>query len=305
MMLRLFSAIAVICLVSGPVLAEQRQSLGWGRMLNNDFLGDAQDRWRTSSYVMSHIRGPEWQGILPDQPGALLEYRLRAEIIAPETLRGPRSNDRAYVGALSFGVHTHWGQPNWQASAGLDVVAIGPQTGLDGVQDWFHETINQPLLGANVIANQVENAVHLTALAELGFPLRPAPNVEIRPFVEAQTGVEGLVRAGVDFRFGEPGNGALDVRDTVTGQRYRAISQEAYGWEYTAGADVAYVADSAYFPAGFGTDYNDTRWRARLGLHWQGKKNMTFFYGATYLSEEYVGQSEGQVVGSIKFNFRF
>jgi len=28
-------------------------------------------------------------------------------------------------------------------------------------------------------------------------------------------------------------------------------------------------------------------------------------YGVTYLSEEYVGQPEGQVVGSIKLNLNF
>jgi len=78
--------------------------LGYGRIFNNDYFGDNEDRWRSGSYAYSIVRGPEWQGRAPTAFGAVLEYRLRSEIIAPSTLSGSGSNDRAYVGALSAGL---------------------------------------------------------------------------------------------------------------------------------------------------------------------------------------------------------
>ena len=45
-----------------PIAAQaqtpERQFLGWGRLFNNDFLGDGQDRWRTGSYTISVLKGP-------------------------------------------------------------------------------------------------------------------------------------------------------------------------------------------------------------------------------------------------------
>ena len=40
-------------------------------------------------------------------------------------------------------------------------------------------------------------------------------------------------------------------------------------------------------------------------MFWQWADDVSFFYGATYLSEEFQGQGEGQVVGSLKVNFNF
>ena len=102
-----FTAALLACLAV-PAAAQERQTLGWGRLLTNDYIGDVGDRWRTSSYALSMMRGPDWTGELPDAFGELLELRFRAEIIAPETLRGARSGDRAYANALTLGLHTHW-----------------------------------------------------------------------------------------------------------------------------------------------------------------------------------------------------
>ncbi|PWG17702.1 lipid A-modifier LpxR family protein [Salibaculum griseiflavum] len=296
---------ALLLALSLPAAAQERETLGWGRILNNDFLGDGKDRWRSSSYGVSLVRGPGWSGDLPGRAGQILEYRLRGEIIAPRALNGPQSDDRAYAGMLSVGLHTHWARHGVEASMGVDIIATGPQTGWTDAQDWFHDLVNQPRPSPSVIANQVPDGIHPTATVELGYPVALSARTEARPFIEAQYGLEDLVRVGVDFRLGELGDGALDLRDPTTGQRYRAVTQDRGGWEWVAGADVALVGDSMLFPAGFGTQTRDSRWRLRLGSHWQGGKDVTFFYGATYLSEEYVGQPEGQVVGSIKLNFKF
>ena len=44
--------------------AQDRVTLGWGRLLTNDLLGDGRDRWRTGSYTLSRVRGPAWGGSL-------------------------------------------------------------------------------------------------------------------------------------------------------------------------------------------------------------------------------------------------
>ena len=62
----------VLCLLAlsplaAPVAAraEDQVALGWGRLFNNDFLADMQDRWHTGSYSVSQMRGLHWRGTLP------------------------------------------------------------------------------------------------------------------------------------------------------------------------------------------------------------------------------------------------
>src|SRR5688572_4566335 len=86
-----------------PAIAQERETLGFGRLFTNDFFGDGLDRWRSGSYSFSIIRGLGWNGVLPERFGELIEYRLRSEIIAPGRLNGAGSDDRPYVGAATLG----------------------------------------------------------------------------------------------------------------------------------------------------------------------------------------------------------
>jgi len=296
---------ALVALLSTAVAAQDRQTLGWGRLLSNDVLGDGKDRWRTSSYMLSLVRGPDWTGARPETPGAILEYRLRAEIIAPRYLTGPGSDDRAFVGALSAGLHSHWRQGGWEMSLGLDLVALGPQTGLDELQSGFHDLFDVAGASEFVIANQAADGLFPTALAEAAWPVTLAPSASLRPFIEGQIGVEDLVRGGADLLIGEAGQGALKLRDPVTGHLLHAVMQDERGWSLALGADIAAIGDSAYFPAEFGTQASRTRWRVRAGGHWQDGARTSAFYGLTWLSPEFDGQPEGQLVGSVKLNFNF
>ena len=70
------------------------------------------------------------------------------------------------------------------------------------------------------------------------------------------------------------------------------------------GADMAKVFDSVYLPESRGYELTDSRNRARLGFHWQGKKN-AFFYGVAWLGEEFESQRESQVTGAIRFDVKF
>jgi len=291
--------LAIALFAAAPAAAQGFETLGFGRLFNNDRIGDGGDKWRTGSYQFSVIRGREWTGDLPDRPFDLHEFRLRSEIIAP---RGT-TEDRPYVGALSAGVHTHFLLGPVNTSVGADVTAFGPQTAVSDLQEAFHEVFSIP--DPNGVDTQLENAVHFSGTAEMNMPLRIAEQVTIRPFAEAQAGVETLARVGADVIVGQVGHGDLLLRDNVTGQLIRGIEGDVLGFGLVAGADWAYVDSSEYLPEERGVNPLDSRYRLRAGFHWQMAQEISFFYGATYLSEEFEGQDGGQVLGGLKLNFNF
>ncbi|MEP3346940.1 MAG: lipid A-modifier LpxR family protein [Litoreibacter sp.] len=287
---------------TGAAMAEGRQSLGWGSLFNNDALGDDHDRWRSASLVVSHVRGEEWNGTRPDRFGALIEYRFRVEMITPENVATPNASDRLYVGALSFGAHTHFQKGAVEMSLGLDVVVVGPQTNVDQLQDSLHGLLSSS--GVNVDGSQVDNAIYPTLTFEAGREFNFGGNGKIRPFVELQAGAETLARVGADVTFGGFGRGALLLRDSPTGQLYTGVAGErALGLSMILGGDIAYVADSQYLDTP-GIVPEDMRARLRAGLHQQFRKG-SLFYGVTYLSEEFESQPEGQLVGSISASLNF
>ncbi len=289
-------------LPSVSVQAEERVTLGWGRLFTNDALGDGDDRWRTGSYTLSRVRGPSWSGRLPDRAGEILEFRFRAEIIAPENLITAAPGDRRYAGALSFGVHTHFTLGQAEASVGGDLVVIGPQTGLGSFQKAAHDLLN--IAEPQVLGNQISNRIAPTLTGEVARSFRLGTNVTVRPFLEAQAGVESLVRAGGDIVIGSAWDGALMLRDPVTGQRYTGIASTGSGISFTFGADIARVFDSKYLPSGGAAELSDERTRVRAGVEWQGER-ADVFYGLTYLGPEFDGQPDGQLTGSLRVNFDF
>lgn len=284
-----------------PAAAQDRSTLGFGRLFVNDALGDARDRWQTGSYSFSYLRGPTWGGSLTTGFGEVLEFRARGSIIAPEDLADPAPGDRRYAGTVALGLHTHFALGRAEARVGLDLVAIGPQTGLGRFQQWVHDIFALP---EPDLSDQIGNRLMPTLSAEVGRSFALGAAASVRPFIEAQAGAESFVRAGADLTFGQFGEGALMIREPVTGQRYAGI-RGTHGRGFTAllGADVARVFDSAYLPDA-GTPPEDIRTRVRAGLHWQGER-VDVFYGVTWLSEEFGSQSEGQVVGALRVNVQF
>lgn len=283
-------------------VSEGRTTIGEGRLFNNDYLGDGKDRWHTGSYTYSNIRALEgYTGT--EAFGDLIEYRLRLGVIAPSR-RSSAPGDRPYAGTLSFGAHTHFDMSGTQVSLGGDLVAIGPQTGLSKFQLKFHDIfgLDNPPYVDEQLANQI--FVNGAAAASRRYDL--SETMTLRPFVEAQAGTEDLLRIGGDLIFGTVAQDDLLLRDVVTGQLYRSTEKAGVsGMSYLVGADVASVFDSRYLPSDVGYAVSETRARARAGVFWQLGDDVSFFYGATYLSEEFEGQSEGQVIGSLKVNFNF
>lgn len=304
-MIRLIAA-AGLCLLSNvtAVQAAERELIGYGRLINNDFLGDTQDRWRTGSVASSRVWGPSWTGQLPEGFGQILEVRLNAQFIAPDNLVAPAVGDRPYAASLSLGLHTHFRKGMTDFAVGADLVFTGPQTGLDDLQDGLHDALGVAGPSDATLAGQIDNGVYPTLVLEAGRDFAISETLQLRPFVEARWGDETLVRAGADLMFGGLGQGELLVRDPVTGQRYRAVAQPIFGYGLVLGADIAHVADSVYLPTARGMTISDARSRVRAGLHWQGDSS-SVFYGVTWLGEEFQGQGSGQLVGSVHLNLDF
>lgn len=299
----LLAAGILVAALAGPALAEDRVTLGWGRLFTNDAIGDADDRWRTGAYTVSRVRGYNWSGDLPKQMGDILEFRARAETIAPANLSKPDKGDRRYAALLSFGMHSHHDWRGNEVSLGADLVFSGPQTGISAFQDFIHELLDMPK--PQVAGNQVGNAVYPTLVAELGRSVALGDNATFRAFVEAQAGLETFVRVGGDLVIGRLGQDDLMLRDPGTGQRYRAVEgTRDQAFSLVVGGDVAQVFDSNLLPSGEAATLAQNRSRLRAGVHWQGKK-ASAFYGLSYLGREFEEQPQGQVVGALNLNLKF
>lgn len=299
----LLALLAVLTLSTAPASAQdERVTLGWGRLFTNDVFGDTRDRWRTGSYTLSRVRGSEWLGHLPATPGDILEFRAVGETIAPADLVSPDPDDRRYVGSLTFGLHTHFDWQGFDTSLGANLVITGPQSGASNLQARIHDLVGLP--EPQVFGDQIGDNFFPTAVAEISRRIA-LPQGELRPFIEAQAGVEDFVRVGADLSFGGYTREALMLRDGPTGQRYRAVAgSRIEGFSVTVGGDIARVYDSAYFVVGDAAQFEDTRSRARAGIHWQGERS-EMFYGLTWLGKEFTTQPDTQVVGSINLRVKF
>lgn len=270
------------------VNAQNIVQLGYGRLVNNDFLGDFKDRGQTGSYVSSRIYGKAWGEALPTRAGEILEFRVQADIKAPENLVNAAAGDRPFAGSVSLGLHTHYEQRGIEIAMGSELVAVGPNTRLDQFQTALHDALGVAPPSQSTRDAQVGNKIYPGVVVEFGKPFALGSRSQVRPFVEARAGVETLVRAGVDFEIGRMTRGDLMVRDGITGQRYRTmgLGSGSGGVSFVVGFDTAVVSESAYLPSSQGLVLTDRRDRVRAGMHWQRKKGHGFV-GITYLGREF------------------
>jgi hypothetical protein len=302
----LIAVLAALPMMAGSLAtAEERVTLGWGRIFTNDQIGDGKDRWRTGSYTVSKLRGPSWQGHAAHGFGDILELRGHAGVIAPANLTTPAANDRRYAGVLSFGLNTHFGWQGAEVDLGAELALTGPRSGIGSFQKWFHNQAGMVPPSAAVLDAQIGNRLHPGLNAEIGRTYGLGDTFRLRPFAEARLGLESLVRVGGDITIGRFGQGGLLLRDVTTGQRYRGIEgTRTEGLSLTLGGDLAHVFDSALLPSGGAVTAEKDRYCLRAGLQWQGKR-ASAFYGVSYLSREFVQQPEGQLVGALSLNLRF
>lgn len=305
----IFSAIAAVLAFltfTAPLTAGDRVTLGFGRLMHNDQIGDAHDRWRSGSGVVSWMRGPAGTSSRPAVFGELIEYRWAGAVIAPASLTNPAAGDRPFAGIFSFGLHTHFTDGPFEGSVGVDLVATGPQTGMAGLQSGLHDLLGERQASPAVLAGQIPNAIHPTALVEAALPLRFSERLTLRPFIEAQAGIENFVRVGGDLLIGRAWQQGVFLRDTTSGLFYQSLRGAAPGpgLSLLVGADTAYVFSSALLPAARGYQPTPLRNRVRLGLHLQGQK-VSIFYGLAWLGREFEAQPEGQLVGALRIDVKF
>ena len=302
----LMASLVVASAAIAPVAnAQDRVTLGWGRSFSNDQIGDGSDRWRSGSYTVSRVRGPSWNGYQSAAFGDVLELRGMASVIAPMNLTTPALTDRRYAGVLSLGLATHFGWQGSEVALGSELAMTGPRTGIGSFQKWFHNLAGITPPSAGVLGAQIGTRLYPGLNGEMGRTFTYGTSVQARPFVEARAGIETLVRIGGDITIGHLGRDDLMLRDTTTGQRFRAVEGgRDEGFSLTLGGDMARVFDSALLPSGGAAIASDDSYRLRAGLHWQGKRASTF-YGVTYLSPEFEQQPEGQVVGALSLHLRF
>ena len=287
-------------------LAEDKQKkhyIGYGRLITNDVFGDGKDRWRTGSFSSSRIWGPKWLGQLPHEFTEVIEVRFLGEIIAPSDLSGKGGIDRPFVGHLGFGLHSHFQRKGLEYSVGVGASVLGKQTGLDKFQSDFHKALNEKVASELVLSSQIGDQVLFGPLAEVAKTVPGGDEVHIRPFFEAYSTAETLARLGADIYFGNGFSNSLYIRDQVTGQRYRTIgaSEEKFG--FSIGGDIGHVSKSAFFDGAESTMLH-RRLRFRTGLHW-GQNSKQGFAGLTWLSKEFSGQPEGQILGSVRLILKF
>lgn len=282
--------------------ADRRDYVGTSRVFNNDFLGDGQDRWRTGSYQWSLTWG-EFGEKAPDRPFALMEYRLRAEILAPENLaRTTAFPDRPYAGVIGVGAFTHMERAGYNISFGGELAFVGPATGLGRFQRWIHERLS--IQTPQMLADQLPDRVYPTVQAEVSRDVDIGAGI-LRPFAEVQAGLETYARVGMDAVIGRNLSQNFFLRDPITGHLLTNVRHsDAPSWGLLIGGDVAYVHRSNLLPTSRGYQVKSQRTRLRAGVVREAKGG-GLFYGITYLGPEFDSQREGQVTGSLHLRFDF
>jgi hypothetical protein len=288
----------------GSVFPTFGNFVGVSRLFNNDFIGDGNDRWRTGSYEVSMTFGKDVQERgMPNAPFELMQYRLRAEILAPEDLSRKKAfPDRPYAGVLGLGAFTHYQQGAYNISFGGELAMTGPGTGLGRFQTWAHDRLG--VQAPQMLGRQLPNKVHPTIQGEISRDVALGQSL-IRPFAEAQAGLETYARVGVDTVFGKNVSKNFFLRDPVTGHlmtNVRHSDDASFG--FFMGGDVAFVQSSQLLPQHRGYTVQAMRPRARTGFVYEGE-NASLFYGLTWLGKEFKGQKTGQVTGSLNVKVNF
>jgi Outer membrane protein LpxR len=305
----ILAVVTTLALIAAPATAQERVTLGLGRLFTNDALGDGQDRWQTGGYVASWMRGGAGTVSLPERFGELMEYRFSTRIIAPEDLSTPAPGDRRYAGIMSFGAYTHFTRGGFDFTAGSEVVVVGPATGLDAFQADVHDIFGIAGPSAAVRGAQIGTALYPALSFEVARPIAldvgGVGGAVLRPFVQMRGGDETYARIGADLLFGPNFTSGVLARDETTGLVYQTIGRvPGQGLSFLLGADTAKVLSSAWLPASGGYTLTPMRNRVRAGMSWQGE-TVGLFYGATWLGPEFSAQPAGQVVGSMQMRIRF
>jgi hypothetical protein len=307
---RLALGLAAALALAAPAMAEKPGGwgyLGWSSLINNDRIGDGDDRWQSGGSSYSFFFGPEGLAEAPAQWGRLLELRSRFQVISPDNYTAPAAWDRRAAGVITTTLNAHVEQRGFELSAGAGFAFTGPQTGLIRFQNFIHRLtpVNDPMVPDAVQAAQIADAIYPTLQGEAARRFRLSDHATLRPFVEAQVGVESLARVGADLFIGPAFDGGVLVRDGTSGFAYRGLGAGARpSVSLVIGADTARVFSSALLPAADGYRLTPMRHRVRAGMMIEGER-LTLFQGIAWLGPEFAAQPKGQVTGVFQIRLRF
>lgn len=300
---RIAGIFLALALSTGAVSA-QNVLIGRAAALNNDYLGDNEDRWQTASYSSTWMFSSSIQarnmGI-----GPRFELRARGQIVTPQRLNAaPRAGDRPYAGYAGVAGFSHYEFGNVDVIAGAELGLLGPSNGIGNLHVSLHD-----ILGENEPqgwATQVSDKFVFTPVVEAGYSFGgQGGSIMVRPFVNAQMGLEDIVRAGVDVSIGINRDLAQPLRDMITGHRYPVRYDGGLQQIQLAfGVDVGSVQGSEFFPTGSLATAKDQRTRVR-GSIFAPVGVVDLNYGLTWMSEEFETQSDPQLLGSVGVDFRF
>jgi len=306
----LFSGLLTALAFAAPAIAEEPGGwgyLGWSSLINNDKIGDDDDRWQTGGSSYSFLFGPAGLTEAPADWGRLIELRVRSQAITPDDYSAPAAWDRRAAGVITTTLNTHFQNRGFEFSAGAGFALTGPQTGLIRLQNFVHRLTPaiDPFVPAAVQAAQIGDAGFPTIQGEASRRFRLSDHAVLRPFVEAQAGVETFARIGADLFIGPAFDGTVLVRDGTSGFAYRGFHGRARpGVSLVIGADTARVVSSALLPAADGYRLTPLRHRARAGVMIEGER-LSVFQGMAWLGPEFAAQPTGQVTGVVQIRFRF
>jgi hypothetical protein len=289
---------AVALPVSAQDLGKYEGSVG---SFTNDYIGDGHDRWMSASYQRSYFFDRGNEGL-----AEAIEIRGRAQIVSPWSVRQQSGQDRPYSSALGLGGFAHGHVAGFETRFGGEIILQGDQTGLPAFQHAAHEFLGlERSYDPNAASDpHVKDKVTGRFEAGLARSFRPNENVLVRPYTEIVAGADEYAAIGSDLVIGSLAGSSIWSRDVVTGQILTHQSDRSRGMSFLAGADVRKVSKSLHIPESSAVEIEDTQVRARLGVHMDlGYTNV--FFGQTWLSEGFQGQSETQRLGTLSISLNF
>jgi len=231
-------------------------------------------------------------------------------------------NERPYAGWLYLGVGVAWKTAEVRNTLVLDVGVVGPWSYAKETQRAIHDALGQT--HPNGWANQLHNELGITGvfLRDWRLPIharRVGLNCELLPHagvavgnVQTYANVGGELRMGINLPddFGTTGITPSATTSTpVDGLEAAPQAKSNFGLYVFGRVDGRAVVHSIFLDGNtFGHSHSvDRKWAVAdlsvgLGTYY---KNTKLAYALVYRTEEYKGQQEGQVFGTLSVNITF
>ena len=232
------------------------------------------------------------------------------------------TNDRPYAGYLYLGVGVAWKTADVRNTLALNIGVVGSWSYAEETQRLIHDA--RGLDHPRGWSNQLHNELGLTGVylrnwrwpkntRRVGFDWELLPHAGVAlGNVQTYANIGGELRLGLNLPddFGTAAIGPAATTSTpVDGTRASARSPIDFGIYVFSRADGRAVAHNIFLDGNtFGNSPSvDKKWvvadlSVGIGINY---KNTKVAYALVYRTEEFKGQKDGQVFGTISVNFAF